>query len=192
MWYFTWILGLLLACSLGIINVLRLEAQEVLIKEHIALDPLTGLLDANALLQRLREKIENSRRNGLPFSLLCLSLAAFRKQHGEVSDAEMDRVLKGVVDCFKHHIREVDIASRYNSDSFVIALPGAYAKNAESIAAQILQDSAATLKTAANAPITPAYAVVEYPRHIVEIGETQADITAEAQTLLTLVSTKCR
>ncbi|MGZ5027858.1 MAG: cytochrome bd-I oxidase subunit CydX, partial [Methylobacter sp.] len=24
MWYFTWILGVLLACSLGIINVLRL------------------------------------------------------------------------------------------------------------------------------------------------------------------------
>ncbi|MEE9339309.1 MAG: cytochrome bd-I oxidase subunit CydX, partial [Methylococcaceae bacterium] len=28
MWYFSWILGVLLACSLGIINVLRLEAQE--------------------------------------------------------------------------------------------------------------------------------------------------------------------
>ncbi len=27
MWYFTWILGVLLACSLGIINALWLEAQ---------------------------------------------------------------------------------------------------------------------------------------------------------------------
>ncbi|MEQ1529225.1 MAG: cytochrome bd-I oxidase subunit CydX, partial [Methylococcales bacterium] len=34
MWYFSWILGLLLACSLGIINVLRLEAQDALEKER--------------------------------------------------------------------------------------------------------------------------------------------------------------
>ncbi len=45
MWYFTWILGLLLACSLGIINVLRLEAQEAWDKEHISLDPLTQLMN---------------------------------------------------------------------------------------------------------------------------------------------------
>jgi len=30
MWYFAWILGLLLACSLGIINLLWLEAHHSL------------------------------------------------------------------------------------------------------------------------------------------------------------------
>jgi cytochrome bd-I ubiquinol oxidase subunit X len=29
MWYFTWILGLFLACSFGIINAMWLEAQEI-------------------------------------------------------------------------------------------------------------------------------------------------------------------
>jgi cyd operon protein YbgT len=28
MWYFAWILGVLLACSIGIINLLWLEAEE--------------------------------------------------------------------------------------------------------------------------------------------------------------------
>ena len=28
MWYFTWILGVLLACAFGIINVMWLESQE--------------------------------------------------------------------------------------------------------------------------------------------------------------------
>lgn len=28
MWYFTWILGVLLACAFGIVNVLWLEATE--------------------------------------------------------------------------------------------------------------------------------------------------------------------
>ncbi|EIJ44212.1 cyd operon protein YbgT [Beggiatoa alba B18LD] len=33
MWYFAWMLGTALACSLGIINVLWLEAQESLEKD---------------------------------------------------------------------------------------------------------------------------------------------------------------
>ncbi len=33
MWYFTWILGVLLACSLGSINALWLEATQDLDKE---------------------------------------------------------------------------------------------------------------------------------------------------------------
>jgi cyd operon protein YbgT len=33
MWYFAWILGVLLACSFGIINVMWLEATDTLDKE---------------------------------------------------------------------------------------------------------------------------------------------------------------
>ena len=74
MWYFTWILGLLLACSLGIINVLRLEAQEAWAKEHVSLDPLTQLMTKDSMLVRLKEKVENSRLNGFPFSILTINL----------------------------------------------------------------------------------------------------------------------
>lgn len=33
MWYFAWILGLLLACSFGIINLLWYETQDVFLEE---------------------------------------------------------------------------------------------------------------------------------------------------------------
>lgn len=33
MWYFTWILGVLLACALGVINVLWLESETDLDKD---------------------------------------------------------------------------------------------------------------------------------------------------------------
>ena len=33
MWYFTWILGVLLACSFGIINALWLEQTEGMVKD---------------------------------------------------------------------------------------------------------------------------------------------------------------
>jgi len=36
MWYFAWILGVLLACSFGIINVMWMEAEEMLGSENIS------------------------------------------------------------------------------------------------------------------------------------------------------------
>jgi cyd operon protein YbgT len=36
MWYFAWILGVLLACAFGIINVMWMEAEEMLGSENIS------------------------------------------------------------------------------------------------------------------------------------------------------------
>lgn len=57
MWYFTWILRLLLACSLGILHILRFEAQETFEKEHIPLDLLTLVFTKDLMITRLREKV---------------------------------------------------------------------------------------------------------------------------------------
>jgi len=137
MWYFTWILGLLLACSLGIINVLRLEAQETWDREHIPLDPLTQLMSKDMMLGRLKEKVENSKRNGFPFSILLISLKGF-KTRNNLPDHEMDAILRGVADCVKEDIRAgVDIAARMDEQDFLIAMPGSPLKKAEQIAVQI-------------------------------------------------------
>ncbi|WP_096365512.1 MULTISPECIES: cytochrome bd-I oxidase subunit CydX [Thiohalobacter] len=34
MWYFTWILGVLLACAFGVINVMWLEAEQCLDEDN--------------------------------------------------------------------------------------------------------------------------------------------------------------
>jgi cytochrome bd-I ubiquinol oxidase subunit X len=39
MWYFTWILGVLLACAAGIINVMWLEATSMLGADENETDP---------------------------------------------------------------------------------------------------------------------------------------------------------
>jgi len=137
MWYFTWILGLLLACSLGIINVLRLEAQETWDREHIPMDPLTQLMTKDTMLGRLKEKVENSKRNGFPFSILFISLKDFKAKN-DLPAFEMDAILRSVADCFKEDIRAgVDIAARMDEQEFLIAMPGSPLKKAEEIAVQV-------------------------------------------------------
>jgi cyd operon protein YbgT len=146
MWYFTWILGVLLACSLGIINVLRLEAQETWDKEHIPVDPLTGLMTRDTMLVRLKEKVENSKRNGFPFSVLFISLKNFKAKNN-LSEFEMNAVLRSVADCFQEDIRPgVDIAAKLSEQDFLIAMPGAPLKKAERVAAQIKNEITAFIK----------------------------------------------
>ena len=162
MWYFTWILGLLLACSLGIINVLRLEAQETWDKEHIHLDPLTQLITKETMLGRLKEKIENSRRNGFPFSILSISLNDF-KSRNDLPDYEMDAILRSVVDCFKEDIRaSVDIAARMDEQDFLIAMPGSSLRKAEEVAARIKEVIRERIKAPGVESVEVTTGVAEY------------------------------
>ena len=165
MWYFTWILGLLLACSLGIINVLRLEAQETWDKEHIALDPLTQLMTRDTMLVRLKEKVENSRRNGFPFSILFISLKDF-KTRNNLPVYEMDAILRSVVDCFKEEIRAgVDIAARMDEQDFLIAMPGSPMKKAQEIATQVKNEILERVKAPRDLVVEVATGVAEYSAH---------------------------
>jgi cyd operon protein YbgT len=161
MWYFTWILGLLLACSLGIINVLRLEAQETWDKEHIPLDPLTQLMTKDTMLGRLKEKVENSKLNGFPFSILFISLKDFKAKNN-LPAFEMDAILRSVAECFKEDIRAgVDIAARMDEQDFLIAMPGSPLKKAEEIAAQVKNEIMERVK-APGLVVTIATGVAEY------------------------------
>jgi len=162
MWYFTWILGLLLACSLGIINVLRLEAQETWDREHIPVDPLTQLMTRDTMLGRLKEKVENSKLNGFPFSILFISLKDFKAKN-DLPAFEMDAILRGVADCFKEDIRAgVDIAARMDEQEFLIAMPGSPLKKAEEIAMQVKNEILERVKAPRDLIVDVATGVAEY------------------------------
>ena len=186
MWYFTWILGLLLACSLGIMNVLRLEAQETWDREHIPLDPLTRLMTKDTMLSRLKEKVENSKRNGFPFSLLVISLKDFKAQNN-LPAYEMDAIVHSVVDCFKEDIRAgVDIAARMNEQDFLIAMPGSPLKKAEEIATHIKNKIVDRVKTSEGLVVEVAAGVSEYS----DYTENFATTADEVDELIRLASEK--
>lgn len=191
MWYFSWILGLLLACSLGIINVLRLEAQEALAKENIPLDPLTQLLTKDSILQRLREKVENSKRNGSPFSLVFISLMPFQKQH-HLPEHELEAMLRDVVEVLKHDIRiGIDLAARFDEACFLLTLTGAPLKKAEQVANTIKQDILVSVKTAEGVAVTTQSGAAEYSIHAAEFAADVTTLDQEVQALIQVAQKNC-
>jgi len=178
MWYFTWILGLLLACSLGIINVLRLEAQDALEKERIVLDPLTQLITKDTMLTRLWEKIENSKHNGFPFAVMFISLAEFKKNH-QLLDYEADATVRSVAEFLKNDTRTgVDILSRITDDEFLIAMPGSTLKKADELAKKFKQEILTTIKAPRDLAIDTQIGVAEYSSYAA-VANNQSISTSE-------------
>lgn len=191
MWYFSWILGVLLACSLGIINVLRLEAQEALEKENIAVDPLTQLLTKESVIERLQEKVDNSKRNELPFSMLYLSLTDFKLKH-QLPEHEMDTTLLKVVGAVKGEIRTgLDIAARVGEEDFILALPGAPLERAEVLANRIKRNLAINVVTPSGIAVEIAIGVAEYSDHAEFISEEVMMGLDEVEALLNIAIGKC-
>jgi cyd operon protein YbgT len=186
MWYFTWILGLLLACSLGIINVLRLEAQETWEKEHVSLDPLTHFITKDSMIERLKEKVENSRLNGFPFSILTINLTNFSDKN-QFLDYEIDTTLRNVADYLKEEVRAgVDIVARMDKQTILIALPGLPLTNAEERATRFKQEIFTKVKAPKNLAIEVAMGVTQYPVN----GAVFTTLAQEVENLLSLVCGK--
>nr|WP_258076099.1 diguanylate cyclase [Methylobacter tundripaludum] len=155
--------------------MLRLEAQETWDREHIPLDPLTQLMSKDMMLGRLKEKVENSKRNGFPFSILLISLKGF-KTRNNLPDHEMDAILRGVADCVKEDIRVgVDIAARMDEQDFLIAMPGSPLKKAEQIAVQIKNEISERVK-APGLVVEAAVGVAEYSAPVEEFAVTTNEV----------------
>lgn len=135
MWYFAWILGVLLACALGIINVLWLEAQESLDQESMVLDPITKTLIRFEFLTLLEEKIAQVDTDKKAFSLLMMGIDGFSGGNAsDVSDSillEYAAIIKGV---FR---RNEDVLARYDARTFAAILPDTRFHDAESVAGRI-------------------------------------------------------
>jgi len=191
MWYFSWILGVLLACSLGIINVLRLEAQEALAKENVVIDPLTQLLARESVIERLQEKVDNSKRNKMPFSLLYLSLTNFKIKH-QLPDHEMDTTIMNVVASIKNDIRVgLDIAARVGDGEFLLALPSVSIEQGEMMASQIKENILVNVETPSHIPVVIDVGVAEYSHHSELLAEDVLMGMEEVEALLNIAVGKC-
>jgi diguanylate cyclase (GGDEF)-like protein len=171
--------------------VLRLEAQEALAKETIPLDPLTQLLTKASILQRLREKVENSKRNGSPFSLVFISLMPFQKQH-QLPTHELEAVLRGVVEVLKKDIRiGLDLAARFDEACFLLTLTGAPLAKAEEVARIIRTDILATIKTADEIAVVAQSGAAEYSEHSGNFSADVSSLEQEVQALIQVAQKNC-
>ena len=138
MWYFAWILGVLLACAFGIINVLWLEAQESLEQDSVVLDPLTKTLIRFEFLEILREKINQREFDRRPFCLLMIGLDGLSGRSISEEGEKGDRIRLDYTAIFRRILpKKKTILARYDACTFAAVLSNMDAAAAQSLVEEI-------------------------------------------------------
>lgn len=143
--------------------------------ESFAADPLTDLYNRRHIVQELERHIEIYKRYGRPFALLRIGFDNLEWVKDTFGDNGEDSVLQHLVTLMEVNVRDVDIASRYGEDEFVVIMPETDRQAAEAVGSRIAQSVSGTRFS-----IGDSFATVEVSLRVMSCPEGGA----EAETLL--------
>jgi diguanylate cyclase (GGDEF)-like protein len=123
-WIMVWNVAIRVANFLLVVLLVNELKRALQTQRRLALfEPLTGLANSRAFLQRLSAEIERSQRYGRVFTLAYLDLDRFKEVNDTRGHAEGDRVLQVIAGTLEGSIRTSDLVARLGGDEFGILLP---------------------------------------------------------------------
>jgi diguanylate cyclase (GGDEF)-like protein len=133
----------LLCLSLGVLVIQQHNSINIL-KEQVATDPLTALLNRRAFERAFMRLIKllpdngNKRRSSLnALTLFFIDLDHF-KQINDIHGHDIgDEVLMKVAAIIRETLRDSDLVCRWGGEEIVVALPGVFAPEAEKVAEKV-------------------------------------------------------
>jgi diguanylate cyclase (GGDEF)-like protein len=98
------------------------ELQDLLI-EHAHIDPLTGLPNRRALMDRLQMEWARLQRHRGELSLIMADIDDFKRVNDTYGHSVGDKVLQEVAQTIARQCRETDLPARYGGDEFAVVVP---------------------------------------------------------------------
>ena len=113
---------------------LRMKRLQDMLVEYAMVDPLTGLPNRRALMERLALEWARVQRRGEPLSVVMADIDHFKNVNDTYGHAVGDEVLRQVAGAIASQCRETDMPARYGGEEFLIVVPGELASSATSLA----------------------------------------------------------
>jgi diguanylate cyclase (GGDEF)-like protein len=118
---------------------LRTKHMQDLLIEHAKIDPLTGLANRRALMERLGQEWERIQRHGGELSFIMGDVDHFKQVNDAHGHTVGDRALHEVAGAIAGQCRQVDLPCRYGGEEFAIVVPDEPAAGAANLAERCRQ-----------------------------------------------------
>jgi diguanylate cyclase (GGDEF)-like protein/PAS domain S-box-containing protein len=142
--------GRLVGTVVAFTDISDRKRAEGKIKELAFFDQLTGLPNRTLLIDRLRQAMVSTLRNGNYGALLFIDLDNFKTLNDTLGHDMGDLLLKKVAQRLRHCVREVDTVARLGGDEFMVVTAELGAD--EGVAANGIEMIAEKILTALNHP----------------------------------------
>lgn len=109
-------------------------------------DPLTGLDNRQAFIDRAELELAIARRDGRPFTVAYMDLDDFKAVNDAFGHAEGDRALRAVADVLRRRVRAADACARLGGDEFAVLLRVASPEAAVRALEQLRRELAAEME----------------------------------------------
>ena len=117
-------------------------------------DPLTGLANRAAFLERARFEIQRAERSGRPLAVVLFDLDRFKSVNDRFGHPAGDRVLVGAATAISRTIRGIDLAARWGGEEFAVLLVDADESTAGTVVERIRDAVAAVAPPRVPASVT--------------------------------------
>jgi len=118
---------------------LRTKHLQDLLIEHAHIDPLTGLPNRRALMERLQREWARMERHGGRLSFIMADIAHFKEVNDAFGHHIGDKLLQEVAQAIANECRGTDLPARYGGEEFAIVVPDVTAENAARLAERCRQ-----------------------------------------------------
>jgi diguanylate cyclase (GGDEF)-like protein len=101
-------------------------------------DPLTGLANARAFVERLRQELARAQRAHTPLCLAYIDVDNFKHVNDARGHAAGDELLRTIAEAIRETVRASDVAARLGGDEFAVLFVGAREDAVEGAAQRLL------------------------------------------------------